>query len=126
MTISDDAHITQSMYDILHTPIGSRVMRREYGSLLSELIDEPDNKATRLKVMSACYMALMRWEPRISLQRIEVKPDENNVPTLYFQGTKPITSRLRQKFPGNHANHRHQPVTAAGRDRSVRFRTDFH
>lgn len=99
MTISDDAHITQSMYDILHTPIGSRVMRREYGSLLSELIDEPDNKATRLKVMSACYIALMRWEPRISLQRIEVKPDENNVPTLYFQGTKTDNQPFTAEIP---------------------------
>lgn len=74
-------------------------MRREYGSLLSELIDEPDNKATRLKVMSACYMALMRWEPRISLQRIEVKPDENNVPTLYFQGTKTDNQPFTAEIP---------------------------
>ena len=32
--ISDTEHISQSMRDILLTPVGSRVMRREYGSLL--------------------------------------------------------------------------------------------
>lgn len=98
--ISDDAHITQSLYDILHTPLGSRVMRREYGSLLSELIDEPDNAAARLKVMSACYMALTRWEMRVSIQRIEVKPDENNIPTLYFQGTKTDNKPFTAAIPG--------------------------
>ncbi|HHH7531540.1 TPA: baseplate assembly protein, partial [Escherichia coli] len=39
--ISDTEHISQSMRDILLTPVGSRVMRREYGSLLSALIDMP-------------------------------------------------------------------------------------
>ncbi|MDI5405236.1 thiamine pyrophosphate-binding protein, partial [Salmonella enterica subsp. enterica serovar Lubbock] len=35
LAISDSEHISQSMRDILLTPVGSRVMRREYGSLLS-------------------------------------------------------------------------------------------
>ncbi|HGJ5879100.1 MAG TPA: baseplate assembly protein, partial [Arsenophonus nasoniae] len=32
--ISENAHIAQSVQDILLTPVGSRVMRRDYGSLL--------------------------------------------------------------------------------------------
>ncbi|ELY5272404.1 baseplate assembly protein, partial [Yersinia enterocolitica] len=40
-TITDADHISQSIADILITPVGSRVMRRAYGSLLSELIDQP-------------------------------------------------------------------------------------
>ncbi|MCP6182931.1 baseplate assembly protein, partial [Klebsiella pneumoniae] len=39
--ISDVDHISQSIGDILRTPVGSRVMRREYGSLLSQMIDQP-------------------------------------------------------------------------------------
>lgn len=38
-SISDVDHISQSIGDILRTPVGSRVMRREYGSLLSQMID---------------------------------------------------------------------------------------
>ncbi|CDG97330.1 Baseplate assembly protein W [Xenorhabdus bovienii str. puntauvense] len=68
--LSESNHIRQSIADILITPIGSRVMRREYGSLLPNLIDQPQNPALRLKIMSACYMALLRWEPRIRLQTI--------------------------------------------------------
>lgn len=47
-------------------PQGSRIARREYGSLLSELIDQPQNPALRLQVMSAVYVALSRWEPRLT------------------------------------------------------------
>ncbi|MEN1410054.1 GPW/gp25 family protein, partial [Pseudomonas aeruginosa] len=42
------AHIRQSIADILTTRIGTRVMRREYGSQLPELIDAPFNDTTRL------------------------------------------------------------------------------
>jgi phage baseplate assembly protein W len=33
LSISEVEHIRQSVRDILVTPVGSRVMRREYGSL---------------------------------------------------------------------------------------------
>ena len=65
------AHLRQSIGDILATPIGSRVMRREYGSLVPELIDHPDNIATQVRVYAAVASALMRWEPRFRLTRIE-------------------------------------------------------
>ncbi|MTC61018.1 baseplate assembly protein [Providencia rustigianii] len=69
--LTDSEHIRQSIADILRTPIGSRVMRRQYGSLLYDLIDQPQNPTLRLKIMSACYMALMQWEPRVRLQTID-------------------------------------------------------
>ena len=68
--INDHEHISQSMRDILLTPVGSRVMRREYGSLLSALIDMPQNPTLRLQIMVACYSAIQKWEPRVSLTSI--------------------------------------------------------
>lgn len=62
--ITDADHIRQSCGDILRTPVGSRVMRRDYGSLLFSLIDMPQTDALRLQIMCACYMALLKWEPR--------------------------------------------------------------
>lgn len=64
------AHLAQSIGDIIMTPIGSRTMRRDYGSLLFELIDRPINAATRLLLFSATAMALSRWEPRLRLTRV--------------------------------------------------------
>ena len=68
--LTDLDHIRQSVRDILLTPVGSRVMRRSYGSLLFALIDQPQNEALRLQIMSACYMAILQWEPRIKLTGI--------------------------------------------------------
>jgi phage baseplate assembly protein W len=68
--ISDVEHISQSMRDILLTPVGSRVMRREYGSLLSALIDQPQTRRSGLQIMVACYSAIQKWEPRIRLTAI--------------------------------------------------------
>jgi len=70
--IMDTDHLRQSVRDILLTPQGSRIARREYGSLLSALIDQPQNPALRLQIMSAVYVALSRWEPRITLDSITI------------------------------------------------------
>ena len=70
--LNDMEHLKQSVRDILTTPLASRVMRREYGSLVPDLIDEPMNNTTRLQCMSAAVIALTRWEPRIALDAIDV------------------------------------------------------
>ncbi len=68
--ITDADHISQSVGDILRTPVGSRVMRRDYGSLLSAMIDQPQTPALELQIKVACYMAILKWEPRITLTTI--------------------------------------------------------
>lgn len=65
-------HVEQSIAVILTTPIGSRVMRREFGSELPELIDRPMNSETILAVYAATAQALARWEPRYALTGVEV------------------------------------------------------
>lgn len=64
--------IRQSIQDILTTPIGSRVMRREYGSLLHKLTDAPSNEITLLQLYAATAHALLRWENRIQLVSISM------------------------------------------------------
>lgn len=77
-------HLRQSLGDILTTPIGSRVMRREYGSLVPELIDHPDNLPTQVRVFGAVASALMRWEPRFRLSRIESQRDPERKGAVLF------------------------------------------
>lgn len=67
-------HIAQSIGDILTTPIGTRVMRRDYGSRLPELIDAPMNRATRQLIAAASAGAIARWEKRIRLSRVLFGP----------------------------------------------------
>ncbi len=88
-TVSESAHLAQSIADILTTPIGSRVMRREYGSQLPDLIDAPFNDATRLQAYAATAMALMRWEPRIRLSRVQLGLGERpGQAVLDLEGTR--------------------------------------
>lgn len=72
--IDGNAHLAQSIADILSTPLGSRVMRRDYGSMLFDLIDQPLNATTRMLHFAATAMALARWEPRLRLRKVTVTP----------------------------------------------------
>ncbi|MBN8263045.1 MAG: GPW/gp25 family protein [Xanthomonadales bacterium] len=85
--LSGADHLRQSIADILTTPLGSRVMRRDYGSLLPELVDQPFNDATRLRLFGATALALMRWEPRIRLIRVQLfRGDSAGAYTLEIDG----------------------------------------
>lgn len=65
-------HLKQSIADILNTPIGSRVMRRDYGSRLFELVDAPINRSTVIEIISATADALMKWEDRLIVSAVDV------------------------------------------------------
>ena len=87
--IGDEAHLAQSIADILSTPLGSRVMRRDYGSLLFELIDKPSNGAIRMLLQAATAIALRRWEPRLRLTRVTLsgEPSAGRL-TLRIEGQR--------------------------------------
>ena len=70
--LAPDAHLAQSIHDILSTRIGSRVMRRGYGSALPDIIDQPINGETLIDVYQATAEALDLWEPRLKLTRVEI------------------------------------------------------
>ncbi|OCG24651.1 hypothetical protein A9G11_03080 [Gilliamella sp. wkB108] len=86
-TITDMDHINQSVKDILTTPIGTRIERRNYGSLLFQLLDNPNNEATRLRVISAIVMALSQWETRIKLDQVELLTDKEKL-TMQITGSR--------------------------------------
>ena len=69
-------HLQQSIADILTTPLGSRLQRRTYGSLLPGLIDQPDNARTRLRCYAAIASALLDWEPRLRVTRVGMQSGE--------------------------------------------------
>lgn len=91
--LTDLEHIRQSVRDILTTPVGSRVMRRRYGSLLSALIDQPQNAALRLQIMSACYVAILQWEPRVKLSGISFETSFNGSMAIELTGTRADTAQ---------------------------------
>lgn len=65
-------HLRQSIAQILTTPIGSRVMRRNFGSLLPDLLDHPLNQQTILQLYAATATALLLHEPRLRLTKVDL------------------------------------------------------
>ncbi|AXI83131.1 phage baseplate protein [Xylella taiwanensis] len=66
-------HLRQSVQDILSTPLGSRVMRRDDGSRLPELLDAPITRALQMHLYAATAHALAAHEPRLTLQRVTAR-----------------------------------------------------
>ncbi|MDH2999496.1 hypothetical protein A1D23_05230 [Chelonobacter oris] len=73
---TEHAHIRQSIADILQTPIGSRIQRRNYGSILPLLIDRPISHGLALQIAAASIVALQKWEPRIEVSHFNVRFDQ--------------------------------------------------
>lgn len=71
-------HLRQSIADILTTPIGTRVCRRDYGSILFELLAQPMNALGKARLFAATATALARWETRIRLTRVGLTEADAN------------------------------------------------
>lgn len=70
--IDDQAHLTQSVQDILTTPKGTLVMLRDYGSDLPDIIDQPLNGETIVDAYMDVAEALDLWEPRLNVVRVQL------------------------------------------------------
>ncbi|MFP3794715.1 GPW/gp25 family protein [Paraburkholderia sp. SIMBA_027] len=75
-SIVDLDHLYQSVAKILTTPLASCVKRRTFGSEIPDLVDAPFNGATRTRLYAAVATAIMKWEPRIVLTRVQLNTDD--------------------------------------------------
>jgi phage baseplate assembly protein W len=72
--VEDHQAIRQSIYVIINTVPGERVMRPDFGCEIHSLIFSPANHQTAAIAERYVREALERWEPRITLMDIEVTP----------------------------------------------------
>lgn len=79
-------HLKQSIIDILTTPIGSRIMRRNYGSRLFELVDKPINREFTLEIFAATAESLQKWEKRFKVERVKVTEVKEGKVTISLDG----------------------------------------
>ena len=76
--VGGGTEIEQAILIILRTAPGQRVMRPEFGCGLHDLVFMPNNTHTAARIKRAVHLALGRWEPRISLRRVDVRPDADD------------------------------------------------
>lgn len=79
-------HIGQSVDDIVTTPVGTRVKRREYGSLIFDLVDSPANPTGALQMIAATAHAIELWEPRLELQKASVSAGMDGTALINLTG----------------------------------------
>ncbi|EAL5903430.1 baseplate assembly protein [Campylobacter lari] len=70
--------IEESVKDILITPLGSRVMRPEYGSLLYTLIDRKIDDDFKIKLTRYTAEAISKWEKRVRLKGVRLNECKDN------------------------------------------------
>ncbi len=94
--LEDLDHLKQSIVDILTTPIGSRIMRRDYGSRLFELVDKPVNRDFTLEIYAATAEALQKWEKRFKLEKVKITEVKEGKVTLDLEGLYlPMGEKIR-------------------------------
>jgi len=81
---SEIDQIKSDMLILLLTNPGERVMNPEYGTPLKRLIFEPNDQKVRTQARNMIIQSLNRWEPRVSIQQVEVlnNLDENSLNSL--------------------------------------------
>ena len=84
--------VRQSIVLVLRTAKGERVMRPDFGSGLHKLVFEPMTPTTCARVQHEVQEALVRFEPRIEVTKVEVTVDSHQQGRLLIN----ITYRVRR------------------------------
>lgn len=87
-------YLKQSVSDLINTPIGSRVMRRNYGSNVMEFIDSPINAYTLAQMQAYLANTLLIQEKQIALKKLTVQQKQKellvNIEGNYIPSGNPI------------------------------------
>lgn len=81
-TARHEQDVEQAILIILGTNPGERVMRPEFGAGLEEFLFEPISAGTLERVRRRVEEALIDFEPRIDVLRVEVRPGGTPVARL--------------------------------------------
>jgi phage baseplate assembly protein W len=66
--------VQDSIWIIVRTAVGERVMRPRFGAGASDFVFQPNSTAVRTALAAAIKGALLEWEPRIDLESVRVDP----------------------------------------------------
>lgn len=70
-----EQNIRECVTIILGTRPGERQMMPDFGCRIHELMFSPDTRATSALVSHYVEEALLRWEPRVEVTKVEAFPD---------------------------------------------------
>lgn len=73
-----EQNIREAIRVILSTDPGERLRLSEFGGGLGRYLFEPNTVTTRHRLEQQILEALAAWEPRVSVDSVEVEPDPND------------------------------------------------
>lgn len=82
---SGETSITEAIWIILSTPRRSRIMEPAFGCAIHDQVFAPDNATTRALIESDVREALIRWEPRIDVLRVDATSHADDPSTLLIE-----------------------------------------
>jgi phage baseplate assembly protein W len=85
LAASGDDGVRQSIWTILATSPGERVMRPGFGCGLNDLVFGVNNAATATAVAATVRQALATWEPRIDVLDVWAVPDSARPSVLLIE-----------------------------------------
>ena len=89
--------VRQSIWIILETEPGERIMRPDFGCGLRRYLMKPNSSATRALIKRDVERALSSWEPRISVEQVSVEAgDDPAMVMIHIQ-----YNHLRDGSPAN-------------------------
>ena len=84
-TAKYDQAVRQSIWIILSTAKGERVMRPTFGCGIHDRVFSPNSLGTVGQIVSDVREALTQWEPRIDLLEVDTIPDEKRPNVLLIR-----------------------------------------
>jgi phage baseplate assembly protein W len=75
--VEELASVRQAVFLLLSTRPGERVMRPDYGCELYKVVFSPNDDTTAGLAIHYVQQALQRWEPRIQIQRLDARRNED-------------------------------------------------
>ena len=84
-TVAYEEDIQQAIRIILFTNHGERVMRPDFGAGLNDFLFEPINTTTLALIKTRVEEALIDWEPRIIVEKVDVTADANELGKLLIE-----------------------------------------
>ena len=98
----DEECIRQSIWLILGTSKGERVMRPDFGCGIHDLLFAPNNVQTASRIESEIIHALLKWEPRVEVLNVSASADTNEHNLLNIEidyRIRDTNSRFNMVYP---------------------------
>ncbi len=83
--VSDEQNVAESIWVVLSTAPGERIMMPAFGCGIHEYVFAPNNAGTRGAIAYQVQQALMRWEPRIDVIDVRANADPGQPNLLLVQ-----------------------------------------